>query len=238
MFPASVKALFQWTTVLPLGAPADFEAFARRSYLYPLAGWLIGGIVGAVIFFVPDRALAAAFALAGVLLLSGCNHFDGLLDLGDGVMAHGSREKRISALTDRQVGAGGVAFGLIFSLIAFAGLLSAGVPAYAILIAEVGAKVAMSVVTTFGSPFREGIQSFLHARSKRYFPFLSVLLFLPLFLLPMSTRAIAVAMVLSVVVPLVLVAISARLFGGVNGDVAGAANEITRAVILAALILA
>jgi adenosylcobinamide-GDP ribazoletransferase len=238
MFPASVKALFQWTTVLPLGAPADFEAFARRSYLYPLAGWLIGGIVGAIIFFVPERALAAAFALAGVLLLSGCNHFDGLLDLGDGIMAHGSREKRITALTDRHVGAGGVAFGLIFSLIAFAGLFSAGVPAYAILIAEVGAKVAMSVVTTFGTPFREGIQSFMHARSRLYFPFLSVLLFLPLFLLPVTTVAISVAMVLAVVVPLVMVAISSRLFGGVNGDVAGAANEITRAVLLAALILA
>jgi adenosylcobinamide-GDP ribazoletransferase len=238
MFPASVKALFQWTTVLPLGAPADFEAFARRSYLYPLAGWLIGGIVGAVIFFVPDRALAAAFALAGVLLLSGCNHFDGLLDLGDGIMAHGSREKRIAALTDRQVGAGGVAFGLNFSLIAFAGLFSAGVPAYAILIAEVGAKVAMSVVTTFGSPFREGIQSFMHARSRLYFPFLSVLLFLPLFLLPVNTVAVSAAMILAVIVPLLLVVISSRLFGGVNGDVAGAANEITRAVILAALILA
>jgi adenosylcobinamide-GDP ribazoletransferase len=215
MFPASVKALFQWTTVLPLGPPADFEAFARRSYLYPLAGWLIGGIVGAIIFFVPERALAAAFALAGVLLLSGCNHFDGLLDLG-----------------------GGVAFGLIFSLIAFAGLFSAGVPAYAILIAEVGAKVAMAVVTTFGSPFREGIQSFMHARSRLYFPFLSVLLFLPLFLLPVNTVAVSVAMILAVIVPLLLVVISSRLFGGVNGDVAGAANEITRAVILAALILA
>jgi len=238
MFPASVKALFQWTTVLPLGAPADFEAFARRSYLYPLAGWLIGGIVGAVIFFVPDRALAAAFALAGVLLLSGCNHFDGLLDFGDGVMAHGSREKRIAALTDRNVGAGGVAFGLIFTLIAFAGLLSSSVPAYAILIAEVGAKLAMSVVTTFGSPFHEGIQSYMYARSRRYFPFLSVLLFLPLFFLPVNTVAISVAMVLAVVTPLALVAISSRLFGGVNGDVAGAANEIARAVILAALILA
>jgi len=31
-----------------------------------------------------------------------CHHFDGLLDLGDGLMAHGEREKRIKALTDRQ----------------------------------------------------------------------------------------------------------------------------------------
>ena len=29
----SVRALLQFCTVLPLGRPAEFDAFARRSYL-------------------------------------------------------------------------------------------------------------------------------------------------------------------------------------------------------------
>ena len=68
--------------------------------------------------------IAAAAVLALVLILSGCNHLDGLLDFGDGLMAHGSREKRVSAMTDRQIGTGGVAAALIVILLAFSGLLS------------------------------------------------------------------------------------------------------------------
>ncbi len=66
--------------------------------------------------------IAAAVAIAGLLLITGVHHFDGLLDLGDGLMAHGDREKRIRALTDRQVGAGGVAAGIAVTLLLFAGL--------------------------------------------------------------------------------------------------------------------
>jgi len=33
-------------------------------------------------FFIPDRTIAAAVAIAGLLLITGVHHFDGLLDLG------------------------------------------------------------------------------------------------------------------------------------------------------------
>ena len=38
--------------------------------------------------------------------------------------------------------------------------------------------------------------------------------------------------------PLALLSCPNRLFGGVNGDVVGAANEITRALVIVALALA
>jgi adenosylcobinamide-GDP ribazoletransferase len=38
--------------------------------------------------------------------------------------------------------------------------------------------------------------------------------------------------------PLILLAVSEKLFGGINGDVVGAANEITRALVIVALALA
>jgi adenosylcobinamide-GDP ribazoletransferase len=40
-----------------------------------------------------------------------------------------------------------------------------------------------------------------------------------------------------VAVPLILLGISGRTFGGVNGDVVGASNEITRAFIIIAFVL-
>ena len=107
----SILSLLQFTTIIPLGKQQDFDLFARHSWLFPLAGYVIAFLVAIPVFFITDRTLAAAVAVAGVILLSGAHHFDGLLDFGDGLMAQGDREKRTRALTDRYVGAGGIAAG-------------------------------------------------------------------------------------------------------------------------------
>jgi adenosylcobinamide-GDP ribazoletransferase len=48
---------------------------------------------------------------------------------------------------------------------------------------------------------------------------------------------LAGAAAVMVITPLILLAISRRAFGGINGDVVGASNEITRALVLAVLII-
>lgn len=232
-----VLALLQFCTSLPLGRPVDFEHFARRSYLYPLAGYVIGGIAAGIAYWIASPVVGAAIALALVLLLSGCNHFDGLLDFGDGLMAHGSREKRVAAMTDRTTGAGAVAAGIVVTLLSFAGLqTTANLPA-AILIAEVCAKAGMSWLTTLGAPFREGIHSYLHGFVKPWFLVPATLLTLPLFLLPVPGASVALALTSTAVIAALMLALSRRLFGGVNGDVVGATNEIVRAGIIIILAL-
>jgi adenosylcobinamide-GDP ribazoletransferase len=233
----AIIALLQFATILPMGKPRNFEHFARHSYLYPLAGYVIGGLVALVVFFIPDRTIAAAVAVAGLLLLSGCNHFDGLLDFGDAVMAQGDREKRIRALTDRHVGAGGVALGIAVTILLFSGLQESASIISAIIIGEVCAKFSMAFLTTAGTPFRDGIHHYLHSFSHPYFPIIAFLLCLPLALLPVSPLKLAAAAILMVSCPVVLMLISKRLFGGVNGDVVGASNEITRAVVILCMVL-
>ena len=125
----SVRALLQFTTILPLGKPTDFDRFAQRSWLYPLAGYVTGAVAAlpgllAWYFGYTDTLVTAALTLALVILITGANHFDGLLDLGDGLMAHGSREKRIAAMTDRNTGAGALALGIMIVLVTFSGLAS------------------------------------------------------------------------------------------------------------------
>jgi adenosylcobinamide-GDP ribazoletransferase len=230
-------ALLQFATILPLGKPQDFLEFARHSWLYPLAGYVIGCLAAVPVLFIADRTLAAAVAVALVLLISGAHHFDGLLDLGDGLMAHGDREKRVRALTDRQVGAGGVAAGIVTTLLLFAGLQASAFVAAAIIIGEVCAKFSMLFLTVYGEPFREGIHSYLHQFARPYFIILAGLLCLPLFLLPIAPVKIAGALVMMIVCPSVLLLLARRFFGGVNGDVAGASNEITRALAIIALVL-
>ena len=234
---SALLSLLQFTTILPLGKPQDFDLFARHSWLYPVAGYVIGCLAAFPVLFISDHTIAAAVAVALVLLISGAHHFDGLLDLGDGLMAHGDREKRVRALTDRQVGAGGVAAGIVTTLLLFAGLQASVSIAAAIIAGEVCAKYSMVFMTTYGEPFREGIHSYLHQHARPYFPVLAGLLCLPLFLLPLAPVKVFGAIAMMVICPAVLLLLARRLFGGINGDVAGASNEITRAMAVITIVL-
>ncbi len=125
-----ICSLLQFTTILPIGKSQDLGEFGRNSYLYPLAGYVIGGLVALPVFFIADKTIAAAVSIALILLITGAHHFDGLIDFGDGLMAHGDREKRVRALTDRYVGAGGIGAGIVVTLLLFAGLSGSSSIAY------------------------------------------------------------------------------------------------------------
>jgi adenosylcobinamide-GDP ribazoletransferase len=233
-----VIALLQFETRLPLGKPADFGSFARHPWLYPLAGWVVGGIAALVAFPVAPRsaALAAAAALAAVLLVTGFHHLDGLLDFGDGLMAHGSREKRVAALTDRAIGAGGVGLGITVTLLAYAALSAAPSTWAAILAGEVLARAGLAWITIAGPPFREGIHATLHRGARPVHGFLALAFVLPLLLVLTPGSLLLVAGITALTVA-GMINLSVRLFGGVNGDVAGATHEIIRALVIVALAL-
>ena len=233
----ALRALLQFCTILPLGPPADYNAYMRNSYLLPVAGWVTGGIAALIALAVPVPSVSAALAIVAVLIITGCNHFDGLLDLGDAMMAHGSREKRIRALTDRQIGAGGVGLGMLTILLAYAGLTSVASIPIAILVAEVLAKLVMMMLITFGTPFKEGMFSYMHGFVKVWFPIPALLICLPLLLLPIPGISLLAAVGAAAGVFVVLYLVTRHLFGGINGDVIGASSEITRAAVIIALVL-
>lgn len=233
-FLEPIIALLQFTTIIPLGKTAPFEAFAHRNWLYPLAGYVVGGITGLILFVLSAPPLvSAALGIGLVFLLTGCNHLDGLLDLGDGLMAHGSREVRIRALTDRTIGTGAVACGTVFILMAFGSLASCPAPWVAIIVAEVAGKYAMALMTIFGRPFHDGLHAVLHDKTHPWFVLPATLFLVPLVFFPVSPVALGLSGIVMVLIPMCLILLSQRLFGGVNGDVTGSSGEITRTLVLA-----
>jgi adenosylcobinamide-GDP ribazoletransferase len=238
MIAEPVIALLQFETRLPLGRPADFGSFARHPWLYPLAGWVTGGIAALPAFLIAPRspALAAAAALAAVFLVTGFHHLDGLLDFGDGLMAHGSREKRVAALTDRAIGAGGVGLGITVTLVAYAALSSASPLWVAILAGEVLARAGLAWITVAGRPFREGIHATLHQGARPVHGFAALAFIIPL-LLVLPPGAVLLGTGVTALAVAGMIALADRLFGGVNGDVAGAAHEIARALVIATLVI-
>ncbi len=232
-----LRALLQFTTILPLGKPADFDAFAKHNWIYPLAGYVTGFIsaipaILAAVFGFDNSMVVAAVTIALALFITGGNHFDGLLDFGDGLMAHGSAEKRIRAMTDRTTGAGALALGMSVLLITFAALASLPVPliAAAIITAEVCGKMMMGLSSALGKPFHEGIQDYIYGLSKRRFALYTVLLALPL-LLFIPVRMAGFSILASILAFFCLLLLAKKLFGGVNGDVTGTGNEIGKMVV-------
>lgn len=232
----AILALLQFTTILPLGKIVPFEAFARNTWLYPLAGYVIGGFGGFLLIFIPAPSfVGAVLAIGLVLFMSGANHLDGLLDFGDGLMAHGSQQKRIHALTDRQIGSGALALGMMVTLLSVVSLgsVQTGVIAASVLIiAETGGKWSMAFLTVFGKPFHDGLHATLHSYSKTWFVIPATLLLVPAFLLPIPLFVKIYAGIILIITPLCTRFLANKLFGGVNGDVTGATGEITRCALL------
>ncbi len=81
------------------------------------------------------------------------------------------------------------------------------------------------------------MHSYLYQFSHPVYPLIAALFCVPLILLPVSASKLMGAALMMVLCPVILLIISRRLFGGVNGDVVGASNEITRACVILALAL-
>jgi adenosylcobinamide-GDP ribazoletransferase len=237
-----LRDLLSFFTVLPVRG-ASLEKAAREVYLLPLVG-LVTGLPGAVLLlaaFVVPPGVAAPLALGAVLLAAGLHHADGVLDVGDALMAHGGPDRRRAVLADTRVGIGGLgALFLIYAptVAALAALCasSPGRAALALFAGEVSARSAMLLTLAFGEPAdpRSSSVPFVRALSGPHrTPAGVVAMFAPLpFLLATSSLLAPLAVLAVPLVGLGALRISAAKFGGIGGDVVGATGEVSRAAIL------
>jgi len=237
-----LKALVSFFTVLPVRG-ASLEETAREIHLLPLIG-LITGLPGAVLLlsahFVPP-GVAATLALGVVLLAAGLHHADGVLDVGDAIMVHGSPDRRREVLQDTRVGIGGLgALFLVYApTVGALAALCATSPALAtlaLLASEVAARSAMLLTLAFGEPAdpRSSSVPFVRALSGPHrTPAVVAALLAPLpFLLATSPLLAPLAMLAVPLVGLGALRISVAKFGGIGGDVVGATGEVSRAALL------
>ena len=153
----SLLAAFQFLTIFPSIYRGLFtpEEMGRSVGFFPLVGLVLGGILlgldGGLRLFLPPQ-LAAVLVVAAWLALTRALHFDGFLDLFDGLFGGFTPERRLEIMKDSRVGAFGVAAG---ALLLFAKLFSiadlANRPA-AFLTAPVLARWAMGIAI-FAFPY-------------------------------------------------------------------------------------
>jgi len=240
-----IKNLFSFLTTIPVSMDQDMLTdTAKCMFLFPLIGAFIGLLAGlcgwAISPFLPSLVVGA-LVLGFLLLITGLHHTDGLLDFGDGVMAHGSPERKIEIMHDQLTGAGGLSLGIMTFLITAFSIaeLDTGIIVQGLVVVEVSAKLSMVVGAWAGKAVHKGMSSsFLEAmHGKKGIARLIVALVISFGIaLPLLWLAGAVTVLAAILASLIMVGISHRHFKGVTGDVLGATNELTRMVSLITLL--
>jgi adenosylcobinamide-GDP ribazoletransferase len=252
-----LKNLFSFLTVFPVAMDKDLLTdCARNMWAFPLIGAFLGllaGLFGWVAYQFLPGLVVGALALALLLWMTGLHHTDGLLDFGDGIMVHGSAERKIEVMHDQLTGAGAIGLTLMTYIITafafaelgktmFIGSLALPLIFPALIIVELCAKLSMVVVARAGKSIHQGMNSpFLEAMhgSKGNLSLVAAIAISFAIALPLLRWAGVFTVLAGLIVGLVMVAVAHKHFNGVTGDVFGATNELARmvcAVVLLAVI--
>ena len=256
------RDLLSFLTIIPVGGKEDFIfTTAEHMYLFPIIGAFIGILAGAYylgasiivhfllslvnpIIALPTDLLAklavAAMTVAFLLVLTGLQHFDGLIDLGNAFGLRNLHDRKMVAHA-WTVTYWGALLAIIVEFVAFTGLFFIN-PLFAfgaIIAAEVSAKLAMVTIVWVGKPTHKGLGSIFLQKAKKKLNIiayaLSVLIVYPFFAFTdkpfLGLFAVGVVLV-SIPVALVMEKVAKGVFGGVSGDIIGATNEVARAVTL------
>jgi adenosylcobinamide-GDP ribazoletransferase len=214
---------------------------ARAGRFYPVAGALVGAVVGLIYLALVNLGVpaiaAAALALGAGCWLTGALHEDGLADVADGFGGGASRERKLEIMRDSRIGV----FGASALLVAFA--------------AKLGVLVSIPATSALG------VLIAVHALARAPLPLLSMWLPLArsdglaaavgetpigaalvalaigggvaLIALPFAVAGIAIAAVLAAACAVGLLA--RQQIGGRTGDVLGAAEQAAEVAALVAI---
>jgi adenosylcobinamide-GDP ribazoletransferase len=225
-------------------APHAIPDFSRAAGLVPIAGALIGAGGALVLALAASLGLApllaATLSIAGLVLMTGAMHEDGLADLCDG-FGGANVERKLQIMKDSRLGTFGAA-ALVLSLIlrigALAGLVTAGIGLAAGVLVAAGAvsRAAGLLPLVLLRPARpDGAGFGATAPSAGALRIAAVLAFLcaclPIFAGVGLPRVLG-ACILATLAAYGTAALARRQLGGQTGDVAGAAQQVSEIAVL------
>lgn len=223
---------------VPLGSAPNS---ASAVWAYPLVGAACGGIGAAAYWlaaaFACPPALAAPWALAMLVLVTGALHEDGLADFADG-LGGSTRKQSLAIMRDHRIGSYGV-IALILSLAiritAIAVIAETAAVAAALIATGAASRLAAVLVTAMLPAARaDGLSASVGRPSGALAAAaLGVALAISWLLLPFGTALIAV--ITAAAAALAIGAIASARLGGQTGDVLGAVVVLAECLALTAL---
>lgn len=230
----SLLGLLTFSTILPINVYTSIEYMTKLTWCWPFLHIFVG-ILAAICGYVSMEFLhlnsffTAAIVYAFLMIITGYNHLDGVMDMADGVMVHGEPEKKIMVMKDSSVGAGGVATLFLVASLTISGLYN--ILDYhfilGIMICEMSAKTSLLTTALLSKPLTPGIGSYFMNETNLGNYLLStaiVLIIGYLFAGYVGLFGVVGAMISGLIIALV----ARRNFVLANGDVLGMSNEVGR----------
>jgi adenosylcobinamide-GDP ribazoletransferase len=218
-----VGSIFSFLTIIPTGS-SDLQSAARHMYLFPI----VGIAYGLSLFL--DPLIVGLLVVAGLVLITGIHHTDGLSDFADGLMVRGTKQRKLEVMRDPAVGTAGIITIVLY--VAGAVIALSTIKGFeifvAILIAEIIAKFSMVLLASMGPSAWEGSNTdFVNSMKDRKKLVIAAAITIGSIAV-LQSNAGFLALGAAVILTLIILAVSRHSFGGISGDIMGATNEITR----------
>ena len=227
-----ISSVFSFLTIIPSNN-TDLGTVAKYMHVFPIIGIGIGLLIASIGFglsFFLEPLIVALLVVVSIAVITGIHHTDGLADFADGLMTRGTKEKKRNAMKDLSTGSAGIVSVVLYIVGAIIALsLTTGYELFqAILLSEILAKFSMVLMASIGKSAAVGSNSpFMQImKDKRRLAVAGVITIIPLVVIGGTTGLILFGV--SIAVTLFLIGLSTRSFGGITGDVMGAANDLTR----------
>ncbi|MGQ0606157.1 MAG: adenosylcobinamide-GDP ribazoletransferase [Candidatus Nitrosotenuis sp.] len=226
-------SVFSFLTIIPTGS-SDLQTVAKYMYLFPVIGIAIGLLLGATgwgLSMFLEPLVVGLLITAGLVLITGIHHTDGLSDFADGLMIRGTKERKLEVMRDPKVGSAGIiAIVLYVATTVIALSFMKGFELfYAILMGEIIAKFCMVLSASIGPSAWAGSNSiFVESMKDKKKLAIATIITISV-IVAFQNSAGFVALAAGIVVTLIIVVVSRRSFGGISGDIMGAINELARA---------
>jgi adenosylcobinamide-GDP ribazoletransferase len=250
------------TTISPTKDESFVVTSARFMFLFPAIGALIGFLTGLYSFFTFNvlsflfnfldtafffgsqnvffnfltKSLVSVMTLAFLFVLTGLQHLDGLVDVGNALgIGKASINEKVKIAHAWIVTRSGAFMAIIISFLTLLSIFLINpetiIPSF--IVAETSAKLAMVTCAWKGSPLQKGLGSiFINSMNNRHSLYLASLI-ISMFVGVLFFGLNGVLAIASgIVVGMFMIASSKRIFGGVTGDILGATNEIARMIAL------